>query len=101
MKIEINIPEMMCRDILSKNDYVAEKVTLYYDENADYEYIMPGPRSLRGVERKVAYPRGRKPECLTTEYPMMDECKDFEYDRVVNDLFCSWLYEVMYMYYKR
>ena len=98
MKIEINIPDMMCKDILRKNDYVHEKVTLYYNENDEYEYVSDENRSLKRIQREVAYPRTRKPECLTKEYPMVDECEDFEYKRVINDLFCSWLYEVMYKF---
>jgi len=92
MKIDINIPKIMCDTVLKKNNYVTEKVTLYYDE---YDGYTVDDASYKPIESVIAYPNGSRPEVLDNEYPLMEDLEDFMYDRVVEDLFNSWLMEVL------
>ena len=93
MKININIPEFMCDTILNKYRYVTEKVTLYYNE-----YDSDDKVDLRPVECIVAYPKDGRPEILGGEHPLMEDCDDIIYDRVVGDLFNNWLMNVLLMH---
>ena len=94
MNIKISIPKIMCDKVLERNGYVTEKLTLYYDKYDGYidPYLIPN-------DCVVAYPEGRRPEVLEGEHPLMDDCEDFMYNRVVEDLFNSWLIEVMLKHY--
>lgn len=88
MKIDIEIPEIMCDIVLKRHKYVTEKLLLYYDA---YDGYTIDDTNYRPVECVVAYPEGRRPEILDEDYPLMEDCEDIIYDRVVKDLFNSWL----------
>jgi len=99
MKIDIEINDDVCQIILNKFDYVTEKVTLYYDRLSNFRGMEDAPvNELTGMDCIVAYPAGRKPETLNEEYPLVENCEEIMYDKVVKDLFNSWLLKTMFQH---
>ena len=95
MRIKINISNETCEDLLKHYGYTSEKLLLYYNIYSEYE-VEPSDENLRAVESTIAYPLSERPEVLNSERPMVDDCREFMYDTVVERLFNKRLLEVMF-----
>jgi hypothetical protein len=98
MKINIELSKSVCDTILERCGYISENVTLYYDPMNSIRVDEAKPEELRGVQRVVCYPKGNRPEILSEEYPLIGECMDILYEKVIEDLFNSWLVKTMFMH---
>ncbi len=91
MKLDFEIPEVVCDRIIKKMDFVTEKVILYYNELDDDSDMS----SLKGIEYVVIYEKGHKPKALEKEKPLLDECEKYLRDKVLKEFFSQWLVNTM------
>ena len=94
MKIEIEIPEWKCEHLLLANNYISEEVTAYYESSVEpYNNVTKG--ALYPLKIKIAYPTYAKPQALNKEFPLIEDLKEFKYEKVVNSLFNDMLWNIM------
>lgn len=95
MEIKINLEDYKCEDILAMHKYVTEEVTAYYENRVEpYDNVYEG--ALYPTKIKVAYHPMSRPKVLENEYPMLEDVREYEYQKVVNELFVSDLWYKMY-----
>ena len=93
MKIEIELEDWQCEDILAANAYVKETVAAYYP-SCESPY---GDEFSYGVNTiEIAYHKLNRPKELDKERPMLENLNDFLYPKVVKELFVSRLWNVLY-----
>ncbi len=94
MEIKINLPEWKCEALLRKHGYITEEVTAYYENSID-PYNNDKNNDLKSIKIRIAYSKWARPEELKNEHPMLHAINDFAYDKVINRLFNSDLWEVL------
>ena len=76
MKINIDLSKTACDHILERFNYVSEIVILYYNPIPDFGNDFVQVKELRGLQKKVCYPMGDRPEVLSEEQPLLEDCED-------------------------
>ena len=96
MKIDINIPDDLCNDMLTQHGYTIKLIKAYYPLTFDH-YGNDSPsscgRNLTSVEIKIAFIEA--PEEITKEFPLLNNLTQYLYENVVNELFNSILFEML------
>ena len=87
MKIDLELTEFDCEELLRMNDYVTEDITAYYYANTDPYNEVNNPSDLRGVNFKIAYHKEFRPKVLEKEHPMLNVVKEYAYGEVINRLY--------------
>lgn len=96
MKIELELTEYECEELLAMNGYITEDITAYYYANTDPYNEVNDPNDLRGVNIKVAYHKMDRPKELEKEHPILGVVKEYAYGNVINMLFNSKLKEFIF-----
>lgn len=95
MEIKINLPNWKCENLLYMHDYKIEEVTAYYNDDLNPYGDEENVENLKPMNIKIAYPKAHKLLELEKEYPRLHVLQDFEYEKVVNRLFNSELWELI------
>ena len=95
MKIDFDFSNEQCAIILRKMGYTTEMVRLYYNPDTDPYENETETSELRGMDCKVVYQAGHKPEALEKEKPLVSECMNYMYDKAVNRIFSNWFYNIL------
>jgi hypothetical protein len=98
MKINFDFSDEQCARLLGKIGYIVEVVTLYYNPDTDPYENEINSSELRGVNYKVAYKAGYKPEVLCKEKPLVNECLDYMYENVVEKTLNQWFFDMLLMH---
>ena len=95
MKIEIEIPEWKCDNLLRAKGFVTEDVVAYYnnDENPYNDEIHVV--NLKPITIRIAYHKNTRPMELRKEFPMLHVLEEFKYEKVVNSLFNEALWNII------
>jgi hypothetical protein len=91
MYINLRFTEEQCNELLSKIGYNTEVVTLYYSKDLD---PYGKQTELIGYEWKVCY-EGKKPKELCVEKPLLEDCRKYLYDNVVQKVISDWIFNMM------
>ncbi len=94
MVLNINFSPDYCDAILSKCGYVTETVTASFPKYMDsYGKNDEIDREMFTIDVKVAYKKGKRPSFLDKDVITTEECSEFRYERVVEDVFNKMLLE--------
>ena len=96
MKIDLELTEFDCEELLRMNDYVTEDITAYYYANTDPYNEVNNPDDLRGINIKIAYHKTDRPKELEKKHPMLNIMKEHAYGNVINILFASRLKTIIF-----
>jgi hypothetical protein len=95
MNFKLDFSDEQCTKLLEKAGYIIETVTLYYNPDTDpYENDL-NESELRGLNLKVAYPTNNKPKVLCKDKPLISECLDYMYYKVVEKTINDKLYSMI------
>ena len=98
MKINFDFSDEQCARLLDKIGYKIEVMTLYYNPDTDPYENDVNPSELRGINYKVAYKAGYKPEALCKEKPLVNECLDYMYEKVVEKTLNQWFFDMLLLH---
>lgn len=96
MKVNIDLSNDTCEDILGMNGYVSEEVTAYFSCSLDPYDKGENSDDLKPIKVKIAYHRMERPKELDKEYPMLDVLDKYKYDKVIEELFNSRLRDIFF-----
>ena len=95
MKIEIELENWKCEEIIAKNHFTVEEVTAYYSYNINPYGNNYTEDNLKPIKIKIAYPIDEKPIALEKKYPMLADLEKYKYEKVVNKLFSKMLWRTI------
>lgn len=95
MKIEIELEDWKCENLIAMNHYDVEEVTAYYSYDINPYGNNYTNDNLKPIKIKIAYPINEKPTALKKQYPMLEDLKNYKYEKVVNKLFSEMLWRTI------
>lgn len=95
MKIEIELEDWKCEEIIAMNHFAVEEVTAYYSYDINPYGNISTSDNLKPIKIKIAYPIDEKPIALEKKYPMLADLEKHKYEKVVNKLFSKMLWHTI------
>ena len=95
MKIEIELENWKCEEIIAKNHFTVEEVTAYYSYDINPYGNDYTEDNLKSIKIKIAYPINEKPTALEKQYPMLEDLEKYKYEKVVSKLFSEMLWRII------
>lgn len=95
MKIEIELEDWKCENLIAMNHYDVEEVTAYYSYDINPYGNNYAEDNLKPIKIKIAYPINEKPTALKKQYPMLEDLENYKYEKVVNKLFSEMLWRMI------
>ena len=91
MDVKLEFSDEQCNELLSRIGYKIETVKLYFYKSDD---PYGKKQDFVGYEWKVCYV-GEKPKELCKENPLLEECRDYLFHNVAQEVISKWLFKIM------
>ena len=95
MNINIDLSDEQCQLLLDAYDYVVVDKDLYFEDVVGL-YDNYDDKTYKSVSFKVAYKRGEVPSELKEHMPMLSECRQYLYNKVIEKLFVKKYFEKLF-----
>ena len=97
MKLEFELNDYECNDLLKMHNFVSEEVIAYYNASVDPYNQEEENEScdLKPIKVKIAYQEGKRPKELEKEHPMLKSLEKYDFNKVVTKVFNARLWNII------